>query len=228
MISPRDEPFTVHEHRDCPRSLKLAMLSPLSLLLSYAIRFCRLRFSMNSNIHSDNKSLQGPRVEQKTKAVKSFVFGDVAVGSPDNSFTSPVLTVTRKHLINDDITDNEPSKRRKRNPWTKEVSSRTVNVLGFAIVVTEDSQAKLLAFLCWQEDTRLMALVKSIGLEDTSSDTVNISNFGKIAIELNSGRTAKQCRDRWKNYLRDGIKKGGWTLDEEELIKDMYTTFGPK
>jgi hypothetical protein len=73
-----------------------------------------------------------------------------------------------------------------------------------------------------------MELIQLVGLEDTSSDTANIANFGKIASELDRGRTAKQCRDRWKNYLRGGIKKGGWTNDEEELIKDMYTTFGPK
>jgi myb proto-oncogene protein len=49
-----------------------------------------------------------------------------------------------------------------------------------------------------------------------------------IAKELNSGRNGKQCRDRWQNYLRPGIKKGEWTRDEEELIKDMHRTFGPK
>jgi myb proto-oncogene protein len=49
-----------------------------------------------------------------------------------------------------------------------------------------------------------------------------------IAKELDNGRNGKQCRDRWTNYLRPGIKKGGWTRDEEELIKDMHRTFGPK
>ena len=73
-----------------------------------------------------------------------------------------------------------------------------------------------------------MELVQLVGLEDTASETANSANFGEIASKLDSYRTAKQCRDRWKNYLRGGIKKGGWTNDEEELIKDMYTTFGPK
>ena len=52
--------------------------------------------------------------------------------------------------------------------------------------------------------------------------------YVKIATLLNSGRTAKQCRDRWQNFLRDGIKKGAWTADEEDLIKDLYATFGAK
>lgn len=53
-------------------------------------------------------------------------------------------------------------------------------------------------------------------------------SYVKIAALLNNGRTAKQCRDRWQNFLRDGIKKGDWTVDEEELIKDLYATFGAK
>jgi hypothetical protein len=34
--------------------------------------------------------------------------------------------------------------------------------------------------------------------------------------------------DCWMNYLRASIKKGAWTVDEEELIKDVYSIFGPK
>jgi len=52
--------------------------------------------------------------------------------------------------------------------------------------------------------------------------------WSDIAAKLNTDRTGKQCRDRWQNYVRPGIKKGDWTRDEEELIKDMYRTFGPK
>ena len=53
-------------------------------------------------------------------------------------------------------------------------------------------------------------------------------DFIKIARNHDSGRSAKQCRERWKNFLRSGIKKGAWTTDEEELIKDLYATFGAK
>jgi Myb-like DNA-binding domain len=57
---------------------------------------------------------------------------------------------------------------------------------------------------------------------------VKAIDFTEIACMLDSQRTGKQCRDRWKNFLRSGIKKGAWTDDEEELIKDLYATFGPK
>jgi len=42
------------------------------------------------------------------------------------------------------------------------------------------------------------------------------------------GRKGKQCRDRWSQQLRPGIKKGAWTPEEEELLKDLHQTFGPK
>jgi len=74
-----------------------------------------------------------------------------------------------------------------------------------------------------------MKLITAQGLTDSSPlSAVAQVDFNSISQHLNLGRTAKQCRDRWKNYLRGGIKKGGWSKDEEELIKDMYTTFGPK
>lgn len=92
-----------------------------------------------------------------------------------------------------------PVVRQKRNPWTKE------------------------------EDDRLVALIKQERCNTIAGgkEATNIL-YVKIAARLNSGRTAKQCRDRWQNFLRDGIKKGAWTIDEEDLIKDLYATFGAK
>ena len=65
-----------------------------------------------------------------------------------------------------------------------------------------------------------MKLITAQGLTEASPlSAVASVDFNAIAQQLNLGRTAKQCRDRWKNYLRGGIKKGGWSKDEEELIK---------
>jgi Myb-like DNA-binding domain len=88
-----------------------------------------------------------------------------------------------------------------------------------------------------QEDEQLSAYVQSI----SSSDSINVhigleDDTGRVkapvkafvAIGTQLHRTAKQCRERWKNYLRDGIKKGDWTMQEEELIRDLYQTFGSR
>ena len=80
-----------------------------------------------------------------------------------------------------------------------------------------------------KEDNQLVALIKQERCNTLSSTKESTSIvYVKIAANLNSGRSAKQCRDRWQNFLRDGIKKGDWTVDEEELIKDLYATFGAK
>ena len=54
------------------------------------------------------------------------------------------------------------------------------------------------------------------------------ANWGDIAVKMNTDRTAKQCRDRWHNYLRPGIKKGDWTNHEEKQITALYAQLGGK
>ena len=42
------------------------------------------------------------------------------------------------------------------------------------------------------------------------------------------GRNCKQCRERWFNHLAPGVKKGGWSLDEDATIFNIFHAFGPK
>lgn len=55
-----------------------------------------------------------------------------------------------------------------------------------------------------------------------------VVNWLEIAHTMGNGRSAKQCRDRWQNYLRPGLKKGQWTKAEEIQIMEMYHSMGPK
>jgi hypothetical protein len=50
----------------------------------------------------------------------------------------------------------------------------------------------------------------------------------KVNGNIQSNRTGKQCRERWQNHLRPDIKKGSWSIEEEEMIRTMHQTFGPK
>lgn len=78
-----------------------------------------------------------------------------------------------------------------------------------------------------QEDRQLLFVLGKVEPVGVAITSINVK-WAEIAKELNTGRNGKQCRDRFQNYLRPGIKKGAWTRDEEELIKDMHRTFGPK
>ncbi|KAK8894725.1 hypothetical protein M9Y10_023162 [Tritrichomonas musculus] len=40
------------------------------------------------------------------------------------------------------------------------------------------------------------------------------------------GRNARQCRDRWKNYLMPGIKNVPWTPEEDMLLEEKYAALG--
>ena len=82
----------------------------------------------------------------------------------------------------------------------------------------------LIYLLFVQEDALLDHLVKTYPRGQP--------RWKEIAEDLNgtlgSYRNGKQCRERWRNHLRPNIKKGGWTVQEEQMIHKMYKTFGPK
>lgn len=42
------------------------------------------------------------------------------------------------------------------------------------------------------------------------------------------GRTSKQCRDRYMNYLKPGLSVNEWTTEEDNFLLDLYKKFGPK
>jgi hypothetical protein len=77
-------------------------------------------------------------------------------------------------------------------------------------------------FVLFQEDAALLA-----ALEDWNGKERE-SSWTTVAAMLGSSRTGKQCRDRYLNHLRDGIKKGAWTVEEESLLKDLHGVFGPR
>ena len=40
------------------------------------------------------------------------------------------------------------------------------------------------------------------------------------------GRSGRQCRDRYKNYLAQGFFNGEWTKEEDELLFKKFVEFG--
>eukprot|EP00301_Raphidiophrys_heterophryoidea_P015443 c24086_g1_i1.p1 GENE.c24086_g1_i1~~c24086_g1_i1.p1 ORF type:complete len:361 (+),score=75.57 c24086_g1_i1:245-1327(+) len=68
-----------------------------------------------------------------------------------------------------------------------------------------------------QEDTQLEELVAKLGAK----------NWSNIACVL-SGRTGKQCRERWRNHLDPSISKNPFTVDEDKLIVSLVEEMGTK
>ncbi|KAK8841529.1 hypothetical protein M9Y10_027150 [Tritrichomonas musculus] len=68
-----------------------------------------------------------------------------------------------------------------------------------------------------QEDDNLLFLIYKIGSHD----------WAKIA-ESMPGRTAKQCRDRYCNYLAVPQSNKPWDIEEDEQLLALLTKIGPK
>lgn len=42
------------------------------------------------------------------------------------------------------------------------------------------------------------------------------------------GRTYKQCRERYTNYLKEGLNVGPWSKDEDRLLLTVHAKIGNK
>lgn len=49
----------------------------------------------------------------------------------------------------------------------------------------------------------------------------------RIAKQMPS-RTSKQCRERWSNHLKDGLRKGPFSKEEAEIVWELYAKWGTR
>lgn len=68
-----------------------------------------------------------------------------------------------------------------------------------------------------EEDEHLKQLVEKYGCK----------KWEMIATEM-PGRTGRQCRDRYRNYLVPGYFNGQWTQEEDDLLSARYQEMGPQ
>jgi hypothetical protein len=68
-----------------------------------------------------------------------------------------------------------------------------------------------------EEDERLNAIVREYGIKD----------WIKVG-SLMRTRNARQCRERYKNYLDPDLRRGGWTIQEDELLEAKHREYGAK
>jgi hypothetical protein len=66
------------------------------------------------------------------------------------------------------------------------------------------------------EDALLKGAVADFGVDD----------WRRIA-RLVPGRNARQCKERWENYLSPSIGNAPWTPEEEQLLLQRYSEIGP-
>lgn len=67
------------------------------------------------------------------------------------------------------------------------------------------------------EDERLISLVNEYGF-----------NWKVIAKVLDCDITSRQCRERFKYHIDPNINKSEWTIEEENLIRELVDKYGKK
>lgn len=68
-----------------------------------------------------------------------------------------------------------------------------------------------------KEDEMLKKIVEEIGDSD----------WNEVA-KLLPGRNARQCRDRWRGYIRPDLISSAWTAEEEYILMQKVAEVGPK
>lgn len=66
------------------------------------------------------------------------------------------------------------------------------------------------------EDIKLKELVNNYG-----------TNWNVISEKMGN-RNARQCKERWTNYLSPNVIMKPWTSEEDEFLKSKLAEFGPK
>ena len=66
-----------------------------------------------------------------------------------------------------------------------------------------------------EEDEKLLKLVNLCGPR----------HWRKLAASM-EGRTGRQCRDRYSNYLAPSINRSKWTLDEDRMLVEKVNEYG--
>jgi hypothetical protein len=99
------------------------------------------------------------------------------------------------------------------NTWSHVTSFFLMDSEGLCIIKRRAVLSKFTA----AEDARLRSLVHDWGT----------ANWRQIADKMGGGRTTRQCRERWQNYLRRDIVNGPWTAEEERLLVEKYAEYGP-
>jgi hypothetical protein len=67
------------------------------------------------------------------------------------------------------------------------------------------------------EDYLLLEVVDKFGCRD----------WAEVASHI-EGRNARQCRERWNNYVNPSIAKVPWTSTEEALLEQKFREYGTK
>ena len=77
-----------------------------------------------------------------------------------------------------------------------------------------------------QEDAAIRELVSEYGSKEWTTIARMLGTRFGISHRYKSGRTSKQCRERWHNHLDPDVSKAPWTEEEEVAIFEGHQKHG--
>lgn len=72
-----------------------------------------------------------------------------------------------------------------------------------------------------KSDDRLLASLVASALLESGCVRVDWKSIGGLI-----GKTGKQCRERYKNYLSPELDRGPWTASEDALLEEHVKSYG--
>jgi hypothetical protein len=144
--------------------------------------------------------------------------GKILIGAPRNLFTKEedkqLIELVRTYGTNwETIASGMPDHTAEqcRNRWYECAKKEP------QMVSIEKNKRK--RHFAQREDVALVAFVNKYGTDADAWEIIasNMPNFN-----------ARQCRDRWLNYLRPGINRNPFSPEEDALLISLFKEYGPK
>lgn len=110
-----------------------------------------------------------------------------------------------------------------------------LNQILCAISNNDNDQRKYIKIRIPDDDDENKEITKKVFKKFSISEDIMLKNivsiFGaknwKLIALLMPNRTARQCRDRYANYLAPGFTHSEWTNQEDQLLSQKYLEYGP-
>lgn len=117
------------------------------------------------------------------------------------------------------------SQKRVRRAPTSSTMPPPANASGTSRATGQKGWSRRSASWTPQEDARLVELVKK---ESAVPPSISASKtWSRVASQL-TNRTGKQCRERYLNQLKPGIRRDPWSPEEERILRETHAKIGNK
>lgn len=184
----------------------------------------------SANENEAYQALEELKNAEPSVKICNFLVSDFVGNKQINMNNTPLANIAKKLGANmRDITRNHSEYFKFMNTLAeqgKHFAKTVMSSLKDAATAKDNKYDKYLSkikrLFSEEEDAKLTQLV------EVSKDKMNEKNYwGRIAEQM-PGRTARQCRGRWSNYISPNVQKTNWTPEKDDVLRRSVEGVGPK